>query len=289
MSTTRNRYVFQLVLTLSLFGSSSFATALEADPPASTTSTEAAQDDDDNPAALVLAEPDYRIVNLPTNMRLPLGKGAFEMTHRFAGNLRRGSFSDQASSLFGIDAGATVGFEYRMGVAPNLEAVVFRTQFQRTIQFTAKYDFIRQRGGTPLSISPIVSVEGTDNFQEDYAPSVGATVSRRLGDVVAMYVVPMWVHNSAAAAGFTDDTFFLGVGGRLRIRPTVYVSAEVSPRLSGYAPGKAEYGFGLEKRAGGHMFQLNVTNSTATTTAQLARGGNADSLSLGFNLSRKFF
>lgn len=213
MPTTRTKYFLHLVLTLLLIDISlASAATLEADPPpasATAAATTTAQDEDDDPAALVLAEPDYRIVNLPTNMRLPLGKGSFEMTHRFVGNLRRGSFTDQASSLFGIDAGAMVGFEYRMGVAPNLEAVVFRTQFQRTIQFTAKYDVIRQRGGTPLSISPIVSVEGTDNFQQEYAPAVGATVSRRLGDVVAMYVVPMWVRNTAAVLGVTEHTTFI--------------------------------------------------------------------------------
>src|SRR5258708_18140118 len=61
------------------------------------------------------------------------------------------------------------------------------------------------------------------------------------------------------------------------------------PRLSGYTPGKAQYGFALEKRAGGHMFQLNVTNVPATTLAQEARGGQPDQLALGFNLSPQFF
>jgi hypothetical protein len=107
--------------------------------------------------------------------------------------------------------------------------------------------------------------------------------------VLALYAVPTWVHNSAAATGLELNTSYLGVGGRLRFRPTVYLTAEVSPRLSGYAPGKALYGFAIEKRAGGHMFQLNFTNGVGTTLAQIARGGQPDQLALGFNLSRKFF
>jgi len=37
------------------------------------------------------------------------------------------------------------------------------------------------------------------------------------------------------------------------------------------------------------MFQLNVTNTSSTTFAQIARGGSPQSLYLGFNLARKFF
>jgi hypothetical protein len=48
--------------------------------------------------------------------------------------------------------------------------------------------------------------------------------------------------------------------------------------------------FALEKRAGGHMFQLNFSNGFGTTMSQLARGGfTNDDWYLGFNISRKFF
>lgn len=263
---------------------------LSNDPPVTTadsTSTAAQQDDDDT--GFEPAEPDFRLINLPSTARLPKFKGNFSLTHRFAGNLRRGSFSDQASSLFGIDEGAVVGFEYRFGIARGVEAIAYRSAFLRTVQFHGKYDVIRQRGSMPFSASAVVSVEGIDNFQEQYAPALGVTVSRRLGDVAAFYAVPTWVHNSAAAAGIDRNTFFVGVGGRVQIWPTVYVAAEVSPRASGYAPGEPEFGFAIEKRVGGHTFQLNVTNTSGTTLAQVARGGAPKSLFLGFNLSRKFF
>jgi hypothetical protein len=69
----------------------------------------------------------------------------------------------------------------------------------------------------------------------------------------------------------------------------VYIVGEVAPRASGYRPDKPAYGFAIEKRAGGHLFQLNVNNGQGTTFGQLARGGPSDSLYLGFNLARKFF
>jgi hypothetical protein len=246
-----------------------------------------AQQEDE--AVLQLAEPDFRIINLPTTLRLPRHKGSFDLTHRFAGNLRRGSFSDQASRLFGIDDGATVGFEYRFAPVRRVQAAAYRNAFQRTIQLHGKYDAIHQDASRPLSISALASIEGTDNFQSDHAPALGAVASRLVGDVAAVYVMPAWVHNTAASIGADRDTFLMGVGGRLRIGATLYVAAEISPRLGGYAPGDAQYGFAIEKRAGGHMFQINFTNSSGSTYGQIARGGAPEALYLGFNLARKFF
>jgi hypothetical protein len=72
------------------------------------------------------------------------------------------------------------------------------------------------------------------------------------------------------------------------VRPTVYVTGEYSPRLSGYRPNKGTWGAAIEKRAGGHTFQMNFTNSFGTTFGQIARGGNPHDVYLGFNLTRKF-
>jgi hypothetical protein len=74
------------------------------------------------------------------------------------------------------------------------------------------------------------------------------------------------------------------------VRPTVYVVFEAAPRVGGFDPGVTHFSFGLEKRAGGHLFQLNFSNDFGTTLAQIARGGfNNDDWYLGFNISRKFF
>jgi hypothetical protein len=82
----------------------------------------------------------------------------------------------------------------------------------------------------------------------------------------------------------------VGLGGRLRIRPTVSIVTEFSPRVAGFRPGINHGGVGIEKRAGGHVFQLNVSDSFATTMGQIARGGPVGTnWHLGFNISRKFY
>ena len=269
-----------------------------------------AQDDD---AALTPAEPDVVVVNLPTTLRLPSFKGNFRLTHRFEGNLRTGTFGQQAGNLFGIDQGAIIGFEYRFAIANHVQTAFYRSSFAKTIELYGKYDVVRQRRSIPVSISPVASVEGSDNFQEKYAPAVGVVVSRHLGTRLAAYLTPMWVHNSAASLDVIDhshgdgathdapvadaaapspdqrDTTYVGVGGRLRFMGSAYLAGEVVLRAGGYAPDEPAYGVSVEKRVGAHMFSLTFTNTFATTFAQLARGGAANTLYLGFNLGRKFF
>src|SRR5688500_11830913 len=105
--------------------------------PASQSGAPAADDDD---AAPVLAEPDFRVLNLPSTLRLPLHGSSFQLTHRFNGNLRRGSLGGNAGTLFGLDQGAVVGFEYRLGIARHLQVAASPTAIAKTLQFYGQYD-----------------------------------------------------------------------------------------------------------------------------------------------------
>lgn len=243
-----------------------------------------AQDDDD--AVLKPAEPDFTLVGLPTNLRLPRFKSSFRVTHRFVGPLNDEGISD----LFGIDAGAQIGLEYRFGIVKNGQIGFYRTS-DKTIEFFGNYGILRQ-GKAPVDLSATVGIEGTNNFQDIYTPSIGVIISRRIGEHAALYVEPFWVNNSNLFPGDVDhnDTAMIGVGGRFRIRPTVYLVAEVTPRVGGYTPNTNQASFAIEKRAGGHVFQLNVNNGFATMPGAFARGAHdTDNWYLGFNISRKFF
>ena len=289
---THRSIVFPAAALFSVFTSAAAAQELQstADPSRSQAAIQSdVTPDEHDDADVVLAEPDFRVLNLPSTLRLPLHGSGFQLTHRFNGNLRQGSVSENAGNLFGLDQGAAVGFEYRFGIARHLQAAAYRTAIDQTFQFHGKFDAVRQGGSFPLSLSGLVSVEGADNFQEHYSPAVGVAVSRMVADRLALYVTPVWVHNTAALLNIDRDTFFVGIGGRLRVSATVYLVGEVVPRVSGYRPDEAAYGFAIEKRAGGHLFQLNINNGQGTTFGQLARGGFSDSLYLGFNLARKFF
>ena len=292
------------VLALFLAFAASAAAPVYAQPPAAPAP---ASDDDDE--KLRPLEPDFTLVNLPTTLPLPRHAGNFHLTHRFNENLRRDDFTTQLSNLFGLDQGATIQLEYRFGVMKHLEAIVSRTNVDRDIQFSAKYDILSQSASNPngppgvvitstspterrpglIGLSAIASVEGGNNFKERYVGAVGFVVSRVIANAAAVYATPVFAHNTAAGIGQTLNTFYVGIGARVRIVPALYVVGEVAPRLSGYMPGDAEFAFALEKRVGAHTFSVTFANTAATTYGQIARGGSPESLYLGFNLARKFF
>ena len=247
--------------------------------------------DEDPDREVNLSQPDFTLTNLPTNLRLPKNKMAFRVTHRFARPLGSGDFSDLLADFFGLDSGAQIGLEFRYGLIRGGQIGIHRTS-DRTIQFFTQYDLKNQRS-FPLGIGVWGSMDGTDNFSDSYSPALGAVFSRELGSHGAIYLEPIWVNNTndqPSELVEDNDTFMVGVGTRLRLRPTVYVTAEINPRVAGYAPGDALLSFGLEKRAGGHSFALVFANGFGTTMAQIARGGtDFEDWYIGFNISRKFY
>jgi hypothetical protein len=234
-------------------------------------------------------EPDFVVVNLPTTARLPKGKLVFRVTHRFARGLGAGDFGDLAADFFSLDGGAQNGLELRYGLFDATQLWIHRTS-DRTIAFHLTQGLLRQ-DGAPLSLQADLTVEGLDNFSEEYSPRIGVTLSRKLGERAALYVSPAFVGNTNLFDTGDDSSFVLGLGGRLRLTENTSLLAEAHPRLAGYDGGRDPLvAFGIERRVGGHCFQLNVANDLATTPAQLARGQvGPDDWFLGFNISRKFY
>lgn len=184
---------------------------------------------------LQLAEPDFRVVNLPTTLRLPRHRSSFQLTHRFNGNLSRGSSDEQASNLFGLDQGAVVGFEYRF-IARRLQAVVYRTGADKTFQFYGKYDPVRQGASMPVSVSGVVrSRVPTTSRSASHPPLVRWFREPSAIDWQCTRRPPGSI-TPPAIFDADRDTFFVGLGGRLRVSSTVYVVGEVSPRVAGYKP-----------------------------------------------------
>lgn len=248
-----------------------------------------AQDDDD--ATLKPAEPDFNVVNIPTSLNLPQWKSAIRITHRFARPLKCDNCPRSlAGDAFGIDGGAVIGLEYRLGLAPRLQFAAQRSALERTVQFLFQYGVTRQNESMPLEIGAIASFEGTENFQGVYSQAFGAALTRMFGDKAAIHVDPIWVHNSNILSDFgDDDTFMIGLGGRVNAGPIALVG-EVTPRVSGFSPGRSLGAFAIEKRLGGHIFQLTFTNYFSTTLRRIAVGAeDNNNWYLGFNLTRKFF
>ena len=294
-----NRHSFSTILALFLTFAASNAAHVYAQAPAESAAPAVqppppSSDDDD--AKFRPVEPDFVTINLPTTLPLPAHAMNFHLSHRFNEDLLNDSIGTQFSNVFGLDNGANIGLEFRYGVMKHLEAVVQRTSIGKTIQFSAKYDGWHQTATWPVGISAIVSIEGDNNFhntdggsQANFAPALGAVVSRTVADRLALYVSPTWVHNTGTGSATNEDTAFLGLGGRVRLSKSAFFVLEGAPRIGGLAIGSAEYAFAIESRVGAHVFALTFSNSAGTTFRQLAHGGVPDHLTLGFNLTRKFY
>jgi hypothetical protein len=243
---------------------------------------------DDPDLDVNLAQPDFMLAALPTTLRLPRHQMTFRLTHRFNQPLQDSGVGD----LFGMDSGALIGFEFRYGLFSGAQVGFYRTS-DRTIQFFTQYDVAKQGGRLPFGVAAYGSVEGTNNFKDSYSPGIGAIVSREIGTRAAVYAEPFWANNTNTQPAEIVDhnsTAILGLGIRLRVLKSTYVVAEVAPRIGGYKPGSAHAAFGIEKRAGGHLFQLTFANNPGTTLANVARGGpSGNNWYLGFNLARKFY
>ncbi|MEN3337271.1 MAG: hypothetical protein V7647_947 [Acidobacteriota bacterium] len=264
-----------------------------------------------DPAVLSVPVPpeiDLNLIDLPTTLSLKSHHSYFRLTHRFARDLRRGAFTDLASSLFSLDDGAVIGLEYRYAITGHVHVGANRSMLAKTIQTFVRWDALRQGAALPISVSLMGSYEGLNNLRQNHQPGVALTVSRTFGDALALYATPAFVMDTHAVDTISGhsghehdlgldtsdnhanhkDTWFAGLGTRVRFSRSGYVVAEFTPRLAGYDPNKGVWGVAIEKRTGGHTLQLNFTNSFGTTLGQLARGGSPHDVYLGFNITRKF-
>ncbi len=242
----------------------------------------------------VLAEPDFTLAALPTALRMPIGAFAFRLTHRFARPIAAGTFGDFVADFFGFDASAQIGLELRYGVLPGTQATIYRTN-NRAIQLLGQQELRRQSESWPVGADLILSIEGANNFERDFAPAVGVILSHRVADKGAVYLQPLFVYH----AGFDDperadsarNAMVVGLGARWRLAASrTYLLIEAAPRVGAFDPGVHHVTVGIEKRSGGHVFQFNISNSLGTTLRQVARGGPASKdWFVGFNLTRKFY
>ena len=242
-------------------------------------------------------EPAFNLISLPTTLRLPHNKFAFRLTHRFSRPLDGGpQYGNLLEDFLGFDSPALIGLEFRYGLLPGTQIGLYRGN-GKNIQIFGRQNILWQRGPSGIGLDLQVSIEGDDNLRAESSGAVSAILSKRLGAWASVYAEPIWVGNVNKPGRFhtsdgvsdDDDAFMVGLGARLRVRPTVYLLGEYVPRVSGFDLGSHHASFAIEKRVGGHSFQLNFSNSIGTTPAQIAQGASKDDWFIGFNIARKFY
>ena len=278
------------------------------------------------------AEPyDYRLVNVPTPKRVLRGSLNLYFTHRFSEPVR--PLSESGRDLLGLDSFAVSSLGLFYGITDRLYVNAYRSPIcQRglckTIELGVGYHWLDERGRSPLALSTYASIEGDDNFTENFTCNLQAMLARSATKYLNLFFSPAVHLNSNGqrrfnpkpqdffppaqqAADFKLDkhTASFGFGVNARIRPSVSLLFEYTPRV-GFKMGRArplfstgritgfrneseaEIGFGVEKDIGRHTFSLTFSNTQTTTTSRY----NSSNLVLppkrfiiGFNLYRRFF
>ena len=205
----------------------------------------------------------------------------------------------------------------------NLVVDVARSGNNATFEFGAKWRFMRQKndGSVPLSAALNVGVDwetikgipDPDNPAQFLGRSNGerfhwfgqVALSKQLSDRISVLLVPGILLNGNVNATDEDAIFTVGFAGKFMLVKDFSVFVEGVPILSGdsgAAPvggvrpesGKSVFNdaftIGLERKIGGHVFHVYVTNSLGLATAQYMSGGDLDftngDFRLGFNIYR---
>ena len=121
---------------------------------------------------------------------------------------------------------------------------------------------------------------GRTIFATATRPHLASWCRARWAPVGTVYIDPIWVNNSnPLPSELTDDnnSFLLGLGTRLRIRPSCLPSRRDHSAGGGLRSRASTRRASVSKKLiGGHVFQINFSNGFGTTTGQVARGGTGE-------------
>jgi hypothetical protein len=118
------------------------------------------------------------------------------------------------------------------------------------------------------------------------------SVSHQVSDRLSFLLVPGFCSNTNFWDPDSEGTFSLGIGGRFMVFDDLSLIAEWVPVLAGYKNLADSWGVGVEKKIGGHVFQVFITDSLGITASQFLPGGDLllgdGDFRLGFNIFRSF-
>ena len=244
-----------------------------------------------------------KIINLHTVERVAAGNLEMRISHRF------GRIDGGAYTLWGIDQ-ATIRIGLNYGVSDKLAIGFGRNSYKKIYDGFFKYSVTKQKkNGFPISVVAISSIAikslrfsdpGRDNYFRSRLSYVHQLVlARKFTSRLSLEVVPSWVHfNLVSSASDQSDIPVLAAGGRMKVSKRVSINAEYGYRIqlnddaANINDFYDSFSVGVDIETGGHVFQLQFTNSLpmfemgflAQTNDRWSEGG----IHFGFNITREF-
>jgi len=230
----------------------------------------------------------------------------FMIGHRF------GPINSGWRDFYGLDnATLRLGFDY--GITDQINIGIGRSSFQKTIDGTFKWKFLRQQSGlknipltaTFVSAAYINTSEwrnpDRDNlFSSRLAYHFSLLLARKFKEAISLQLMPTVVHRNLVPTMEDMNTIVsIGAGTSIKVTKSLRFNAEyfyipdgqIFSEIGGLEV-KDSFSIGVDLETGGHIFQLHLTNSRGLTEKYLI-GENTGSwgqgdIHFGFNISRVF-
>jgi Na+-transporting methylmalonyl-CoA/oxaloacetate decarboxylase gamma subunit len=252
---------------------------------------------------------DYRIVNVPTPKHIPKGSWNMTFTHRFSQPLR--PLDESADDLLGLDSFGIASFGIAYGVTDKLYVSAYRSPvcqrgLCKSVEVGVGYNWLAHDKESPIALTTYASIEGNDNFTEEYTYNLQAMLSARAHKRVYLFFSPAVHFNSNGQKRFNPRAtdFFppataavnnfrlpthgatFGFGAQVLITRNVSVLFDIAARtgfklgtirpvlnnlfqVTGFTnDSHPSMGIGVQRNVGKHSFALTFSNTQATTTAR---------------------
>lgn len=249
-----------------------------------------------------------RIIDGSSVENLGAGVLDFRISHRF------GEVNQGLQNFFGLDNATTrIGLDY--GITKWLMIGLGHSTLNKEDDGFLKLKLLQQKhGGTPVSLSyagyvsvqttPAPSLPSYDSAAKWYLSNRffythQLLIARKINDRISLQLMPTAVHyNLVDSTKFSNNTFAVGVGGRVKVTRRIAVTGEYYYRITNkdmLYNGQPTYnylGLGIDIETGGHVFQLMFTNAAGLTErafiGQATERWERGEIHFGFNISRVF-
>ncbi len=253
-----------------------------------------------------------RVINSHSTEMLEKKSMDMKIGHRFgdiAGD------NGGAKTLFGIDNSSDIAVGLEYGITNNLNIGITRYKgagpYLQLYEGYAKYKVLAQSNEMPVSVVGLAKYNVTSmpassnsssptsfpDFVSRTSSSFQLLVAKKFSERLSLQIMPTYVHRNFVGFYDQNGTFAIGAGGRFQVSKLIGIIGEyhyvfledgVQEKLNTFNP----IALGVEFDTGGHIFQLNFSNSRGFGEAQYIPTTFSDVMEgqfrFGFSISRVF-
>ena len=228
------------------------------------------------------------LINGATPYTVPAHKLEVLFTHRFQQPVNEGGSSH---TLWGLDNGADIGIGAGWGVTSHLDLTLYRDSFQEDFEVAGKYLLCEQTRRLPLTLAVRAGADflRRPGIADANRPFVQLLLARQLAPGINLLASPSWVSDTPSL----KNAFNVPLGLTFPFPGGSLIELEYIPRNRDLKSSHDAWHAALSKAVGGHIFEVVLGDSRATTVDQMLGGDSAAGfrtrdLRLGFNIVRDF-